>query len=275
MIAALRRHGVEYLAEALSLGLFMLSASGFATLLEHPDSPARAALGSQDLRRTLMGLAMGGTALALIHSPWGRRSGAHMNPAVTLSFWFLRKVETVDAVFYVLSQIAGGVVGMFAAWMLVGGALADPSVRWVVTVPGPGGVFPAFVAEATISFLLMTSVLVVSNNPRTAPFTGWVAAFLVASFITFEAPLSGMSMNPARTLASAVAAGEGTALWVYLAAPSAAMLAASAIYRAAIVPLGRKVYCAKLHHDSTSPCPFRCGYMEAEASPLPAPARVS
>jgi aquaporin Z len=145
----------------------------------------------------------------------------------------------------------------------------------VVTVPGPGGEITALFAEAAISFFLMTAVLIVSNTPRVARFTGWVAGMLVASFITFEAPLSGMSMNPARTLGSAVAAGEGTALWVYLAAPPLAMLAAAALYRAALVPLGRKVYCAKLYHDSDSPCPFRCGFMEAETPSEPAPVRVA
>lgn len=255
----------EYGAEALSLGLFMVSASVFAAILEHPASPVRHAIGSDFARRALMGLAMGSTAVGLIHSPWGRRSGAHMNPAVTLTFWSLGKVESVDAALYVVSQFLGGLAGMLVGWLLLGGLLADPKVNWVATVPGTGGPVVAFGAEVGIAFLMMATILVVSNTARIARFTGVVAGTLVASYITLEAPFSGMSMNPARTFGSAAAGNVWTAFWVYLVAPVLAMLAAAALYRAVLVPLGRRVRCAKLYHDKTSPCPFRCGYMEAES----------
>ena len=90
---ALRRHYPEYLMEAAGLGLFMVSACGFGVLLNHPESPALAALPDAFLRQALMGLAMGATAAGLVYSPWGRRSGAHMNPAVTLAFLALGKVQ--------------------------------------------------------------------------------------------------------------------------------------------------------------------------------------
>jgi aquaporin Z len=66
--------------------LFMVSACTFGILLEHPESPARRAIDSSLLRRALMGIAMGATAVTLIYSRWGRRSGAHFNPATTLAF---------------------------------------------------------------------------------------------------------------------------------------------------------------------------------------------
>jgi aquaporin Z len=80
----------------------------------------------------------------------------------------------------------------------------------------------------------------------------------VASYIVLEAPLSGMSLNPARTLGSAVHAREWTALWVYLAAPLLGMLAAARLYVA--THGGHRVLCAKLHHDNAQRCIFRCGY---------------
>lgn len=91
MFASLRNHWPEYLIEASTLGLFMISACTFCLLLEHPDSLLRQQLEAPLARRVLMGVAMGLTAIAIIYSPWGKRSGAHMNPAVTLTFLRLGK----------------------------------------------------------------------------------------------------------------------------------------------------------------------------------------
>jgi aquaporin Z len=113
MFQALRRHWSEYLMEAAGLALFMMSAGFFATLLEDPESPARQALTSPFLRRALMGVAMGLTAVVLIYSPLGKRSGAHLNPAVTLAFLRLRKVAIADGCGYVLAQFLGGVFGVY------------------------------------------------------------------------------------------------------------------------------------------------------------------
>lgn len=260
--AALRAHWPEYLSEAAGLGLFMLSACLFTALLEHPASPLRRALADPLVRRIPMGLAMGATAIALIYSPWGRRSGAHLNPAVTLTFWRLGKVAPWDAAFYVLAQVVGGVAGVGLAARLLGQALDDPAVRYAVTVPGPLGPAVAALAELAIAFGLMAVVLLVSNSARWAGWTGLSAGALVATYIVLEAPLSGMSMNPARTVGSAALAGTWTALWVYLTAPPLGMLLAAETYRR-LRGTGT-VRCAKIQHDRDGgrPCLFRCGYRE-------------
>lgn len=218
--------------EAWALGSFMLSASVFTVLFEHPASPVRMALPSDDLRRLGIGAAMGLTAVALIHSSWGRRSGAHMNPAVTLSMWRLRKIPGGRAAAYVIAQFLGGAAGMLVARLLLGPLLEHPAVNWVVTVPGRPGVAAAFVAEFAISSILMLSVLAASNSPRLDRFAGVIAGILVALWIFVEAPLSGMSMNPARTLASAAAADVWDGIWVYFTAPPLGMLAAASLFSA-------------------------------------------
>lgn len=281
MLETLRRHSPEYLIEAAGLGLFMVSACAFGTVLGHPGSPVVRALPDPLVRRVLMGLWMGLTAVALIYSPWGQRSGAHFNPATTLTFWRLGKVARTDAVFYVLAQGAGGLAGVLIAAAILGDLLAHPSVQYVATYPGPAGPGAAFVAECVIAFILMSVVLRASNTARLARFTGLFAGALVATYIAIEAPISGMSMNPARTLASAIPAQSWAALWVYFTAPPLGMLLAAQVYVSRRGIAG--VFCAKLHHDNRQRCIFRCRYAEliatqpamtstAEPAGLPRPA---
>jgi aquaporin Z len=256
VLAALRAHWPEVLSEALLLGLFMLSASSFALLLEHPDSLLRAALPDALARRAWMGCAMGLTAIALIYSPLGKRSGAHMNPAVTLTFLRLGRVRGADALLYVLAQFVGGAAGMGCASLVFGSRLADPHVHYVVT-QGVHGAPVAFLAELVISFVLMSVVLRVSSAPRFERFTGLCAGALVALYITFEAPLSGMSMNPARSFGSALSAGAWMDFWVYLSAPLAGMTLAALV----TTRTRRSIACAKLHHDN----PYRCIFCGANS----------
>src|SRR5271165_2681353 len=199
---AFTQHWPEYMIEGVCLGLFMISACAFSALLEHPASPVRASVMSANVRRFLIALAMGMTAILLIYSPMGQRSGAHMNPATTLTFYRLGKVARWDAVFYVLSQFGGGVLGVLVSFALMGATLAHRNVNFAITHPGMRGESVAFVAEICITFLLMTVILSVSNSDKYARFTGLAAGVLVMLFIAFEAPLSGMSMNPARSFAS-------------------------------------------------------------------------
>jgi aquaporin Z len=257
----LARHWPEYLIEAACLGLFMVSAAGFATLLQHPASPIAAWHLGPVAVRVPMGAAMGLTAISIIYSPLGQRSGAHMNPAVTLAFLRLGKLAPVDAFGYVLAQFVGGSAGILAATLLLRGLPSDPSVNYVATVPGGAGRISAFAAEALISFLMMSMVLVVSNKARLAHLTGIGAGLLVAAFIVLEAPLSGMSMNPARTLGSNVLADAARTLWIYFTAPPLGMLLAAEIYVLRHGP--SHVRCAKLHHGGDVRCIFRCGYASA------------
>lgn len=263
MLRALRSHWPEYLIEAVLLGLFMISASVFTILLEYPASPVVTILPDAFLRRMLIGIAMGTTALALILSPIGKRSGAHFNPAVTLAFWRLGKMEDWDAVFYVFAQFLGGAAGVVVVAVAVPQLLSDPSVLYIVTVPGPAGIAVAFAAEFAISLIMMMTILQVSNLPNLARYTPFFAAALVAAFVTFEAPLSGMSMNPARTFGSALVGDVWTAFWIYMIAPVLAMQFAATIYRIQ----GRTVHCAKMHHHNGERCIFHCAFgklLEAE-----------
>jgi aquaporin Z len=254
----LRRHYPEYLIEAMGLGLFMIAAALFTTLFEYPASPLHQALTAPLLRRFLIGVGMGLTAIGIVYSPWGKQSGAHLNPAVTFTFFRLNKVHPWDAFYYVLFQCAGGLMGLWLAGQILGTVLAHPSINYLVTTPGSGGAGIAFLAELGISCGMMLMILFVSNRPDQGRYTGLFAGALIAIYITLEAPLSGMSMNPARTLASAFPAQHWTAIWVYFTAPPLGMLLAAEVY---LRWQGRQaVHCAKLHHQNHQRCIFRCGY---------------
>jgi aquaporin Z len=256
-IGTLRAHWPEYLMEAAGLGAFMVSAGLFATLLEHPESPLRQALPDPLPRRGLMGLAMGLTSIALVYSPWGRRSGAHLNPAMTLAWLRLGKVAPLDAVFYVASQFIGGAMGALLVAGLLGRVFTDPPISAVATTPGPAGPVAALLAETVMAFGLMLLVLTATAATRLMRLTGLFAGALIALYVTVEAPLSGMSLNPARTTSSALASGVWDHLWIYFLAPPLGMFVAVEAYRA--LWRDRPVACAKLDHSPCHRC-IHCGY---------------
>jgi aquaporin Z len=263
---ALREHWPEYLIEAWALGTFMISAGLVATLLGYPGSPLRRLISDPMLRNVLAGAAMGLTAIALIHSPWGKRSGAHMNPAVTLTFLRLGKTRGWDAVFFIAAQSVGGILGVLVVAAVLGSAFTDAPVSYAATMPGPAGPWIAFIAELAISGALMFVILTLSGSARLARFTGVAAGSLVALYISFESPLSGMSMNPARTFASAAPGMLWDNLWVYLIAPVLGMLGGAQLFLA--MRGARRLACAKLLHPADARC-IHCGYQPASFETRP------
>ena len=228
-LAALRADWPLYLMEAAELAAFMLSACAFSVLLFDRPVPL-----SPLLARVLMGIAMGLTAIAIIKSPWGKRSGAHFNPAITLTFFRLGKIGPYDALFYILAHFLGAPAGVGLAALLLGPRIAAPQVNYAVTIPGPwlgkAGPPAAFAAETFMAALLMTTVLVTSNRPRLARWTTWLVGLLIACYIVAFAPISSFSINPARTFGSAVFAHVWTSIWIYFTAPLLGMLCAAEVY---------------------------------------------
>jgi len=162
--------------------------------------------------------------------PWGKQSGAHFNPGITVAFFWLGKVELWDAFWYATGQFLGGISGVAIATAVLRGAPGDGTVRYAVTVPGVYGDGAAFVAELIISFILMSAILFTSNRESLSPYTPYFSGALIAVYLTLEAPLSGASANPARSLGSALHAGYWHALWIYFVAPPLGMLAAAEVF---------------------------------------------
>ncbi len=235
MLAAFKKNWQLYLIEAWGLGVFMISACFFATILEYPHSTVRIAVPQPFVRLVLMGMAMGLTAAGILYSPWGKRSGAHINPAVTVTFLFLKKIEPYDALWYMIFQTLGGTLAVYLMQFLLGNPLKDKPVQSVVTIPYCGSPALAFFIELAISFTLMSVVLKLSDS-RFAKYTWAVAGFLVMIFVIIAGPVSGFGMNPARSFASALPANVWDSVWIYLLVPPAGMLLAAKVYASLTPP---------------------------------------
>src|SRR5215472_961853 len=134
-LSCLHSHWPEYLMEAAEIASYMFCVCTFATLLLHPASPIGHVLHGVLLRRALMGVLVGSAVVAIIMTPWGKQSGGHFNPAMTLAFYRLRKLAFWDAFFYVAAQFAGAAGGVGVAAYVLRDAPKSPSVRYAVTAP--------------------------------------------------------------------------------------------------------------------------------------------
>jgi len=155
----------------------------------------------------------------------GRVSGAHINPAVTLALWSARRFPTAEVMPYVLAQCTGAA----AASLVLRGALGP--------VGGMGATLPAipvasaFGVEWLLSFALMFVIMAVATDEHVADGSAVLAVGLAVGFCALMGgPLTGASMNPARSLGPALVGGMWRAHWVYWLAPVTAMLAAARTY---------------------------------------------
>lgn len=229
--ATIARHGHKYLIEGVLMAVFMLVLAAGGTLLEHPASPVNHALGDPWVRRVVMGALAGSSLITLIYSPWGQMTGAHLNPAVTFAMWQIGKIGPRNALGYVGAQCLGAWAGMALAVWLFGDALSHPAVQYVTTHPGHAGSMAAFAAEWALSFALMVVVRTTSLSERWAPRTGLCVGLFVMVFVSIESPVSGMSLNPARTIGASLWAHQAKGLWVYLLAPPLGMFCAAEAIR--------------------------------------------
>jgi len=251
-------HWKEYLMEGTELGALMLATCLVGTLIYNDESFFKSLALSAVSKSTMMGIAIALTTFMIIRSPLGRRSGAHLNPSITLTYFWLGRVHRWDAAWYVVAHFAGAVAGVLIARQILGLRLSASSVRYMVTVPGEHGSAITFVGEFLLSAFLMATILYSSNHRLLVRFTPVLVAILTILFFVLSPSRSGFSVNPARSFSSALFAWIWKGVWIYFSAPLLGMLAAARIY---IKTVGlNRVYCAKVFHDMKSPCPFRCQF---------------
>jgi aquaporin Z len=232
--ASFRKNKIHYFQEALGLGIFMISACLFYALLYSPDSPFNQKIPDMQTKNLIMSFCMGSTAFFIFYSPFTAPSGSHINPAVTLSFLRLGKMDPWDSLFYIIFQILGGLIAVILMAQILGPMLTAAPVHYAVTIPGKYGKAAAAATEFLTALLMMSLVLFSSANEKWKKYTRILSAMLVGSYVLIAGPISGFGMNPARTIASAIPANIYTAIWIYLSMPLTGMLSAAEIYKATL-----------------------------------------
>ncbi|WP_210513846.1 aquaporin [Hymenobacter terricola] len=234
LVQALRHNWRHYLVEAGGPMAFLTVSSVASVVFHHPSSVVARALGPHEwVQRCGVAAVLGLLVAAMAYSPWGKRSGAHFNPAVTLGFWQLGHIRTADALWYVLAQFAGALAAGFALFRLLAPWFGYEAIHYNTTRP-PAETYGwawALGAEVVISAALMLVLLCSLHSARFSKWTGGLVGTALALFVVVESPLSGMSLNPARTLGAAAAAGYGPHLWLYFLGPLGAMWATAEMYR--------------------------------------------
>jgi aquaporin Z len=214
-----------------------------------PSSPVAALLPSTSARLLLTGLLFAGTGSLVALSPLGRRSGAHLNPSVTLAFWTQRKVHPHDLAGYILAQLVGALTAG-ACLRLAWGNTAR-TLHLGTTQPGHGfSPLDAAGLETIMTASLVLMIFFFTSHTRTARWTPLGNWLLVATLVWQGAPYTGTSLNPARSIAPALLAPHLDNLWVYIAGPSAGALLAAAVFAAF---RHTNTLTAKLFHDPRYP----------------------
>ncbi|HEX6487655.1 MAG TPA: aquaporin [Candidatus Dormibacteraeota bacterium] len=223
-------HWLAWASEFLGTALLLFGGLSAVTLVFMPGSPVAARMPSVSVRLLLTGVLFGGTGSLVAVSPFGRLSGAHINPAITFAFWITRHVHRDDLAGYVAAQLLGGLTGFGAVYLLWGSRLS--AVHFGRTVPGAGVALPAaLLIEAGMTAALVGLIFFFVSRPNTARWTPLGTWALVAMLVWHFAPITGTSLNPARTLGPNWAAGALKVYWVYVAGPLGGAALAAAVAR--------------------------------------------
>jgi aquaporin Z len=259
-----------YLAELAGTAVLVGVGLSVVILDFRRGSPVAQAIPSAGLRRLITGFLFGSTGALIALSPIGRESGAHINPVVTLAFWLMGKLPGTHAVGYVVAQLIGGVIG---ALPLLGWGAMGRSVEFGATLPGPGfGAGEALLGEAIATLALICGLFFFIRHRRIRAFTPALFPALYAVMVFLEAPVSGTSTNPARSLGPAVISGDWRAWWVYWVGPLAGMLVGVALFR--FTRLRRiEIEVAKLYHFEHDPHGIFHQVVQFRSQPAPRPNR--
>jgi aquaporin Z len=242
-----RLHPRLYLAEGAGTALLLFFGLSVVIAFFAPSSVLATLLPSAALRRVLAGACFGTVGALITISPLGRISGAHINPAVSFAFWLEHKLAWRDAVGYVAAQMLGAALG--AAGLLLWGAMGR-SVQFGATTVGAGiSAWTALAGEVLATTALVLAIFITAAHARTRRFTPWTLPPLFAWLVWWEAPWSGASTNPARSLGPALLTGNWSGFWIYLLGPLLGAGLAVALLRLDLLGQHR-VQVARLFHFS-------------------------
>ena len=243
-----------FLSELIGTALLVLVGLSLVIIMFGTGSPMARLIPSEGLRRLITGFLFGTTGAAIALSPVGQWSGAHINPAVTVAFRLMGKLDLWTTLGYIVAQLAGAALGSLP--LLLWGAMGK-SVEFGATVPGPGfSLWTVLIGEAITTFAMVALLAVFLGFRRVRRFTPAIFPPLYAFMVWAESPISGTSTNPARSLGPSVISGQWEGWWIYWIGPFVGMLLAVIACSA----LAKRIEVAKLYHfDSDRDRLFRRG----------------
>jgi len=229
-------------SELIGTGVLVLAGLSLVILMFGAGSPLVQAVPGEGLRRLITGFLFGSTGALIALSPVGKESGAHINPAVTLAFWLMGKLESRIAVGYVMAQLAGAVIG--ALPLLAWGSMGR-SVAFGATLPGQGyAIRTVLLGEVITTFVMVSLLAVFLGFRRIRAYTPAIFPFLYAVMVYAESPISGTSTNPARSLGPAIVSGQWQGWWIFWVGP----LTGAFVSTLACSFLAKRIEVAKLYH---------------------------
>ena len=229
-------------SELVGTAVLVLVGLTVVILMFGSGSPVARTVPSEGLRRLITGFLFGTTGALIALSPVGKESGAHINPAVTLGFWMMGKLDTRNALGYVLAQLIGATIGSLP--LLLWGSMGR-SVAFGATLPGEGYTAEAvLMGEVITTFALIAGLCIFLGFRRLRPFTPALFPFLYAIMVYLESPISGTSTNPARTLGPSIISGQWQEWWIYWIGPLIGVLVGVAVFSF----LAKRIEVAKVYH---------------------------
>ena len=231
-----------FFSELIGTALLVLGGLSVVIVTFGDGSPMPRLVPSEPLRMTLSAFLFGTVGSAIALSWVGRESGAHINPAVTMGFWLMQKLDLRAAAGYIVAQLLGAWLG--ALPLLAWGSMGR-SVLFGATVPGEGySTAVVLMGEVVTTFGLIATLCVFLGFRHLRRYTPLVIPFLYAVMVPLEAHISGTSTNPARTFGPAVISGRWDGWWIYWVGPMVGTLIAIAV----CISIVRRIEVAKLYH---------------------------
>lgn len=215
----------EFLGTALLIGIGV----SFVIIDFGEGSPIIALIPDPGLRRAMTGFLFGLTGAFIAVSWIGKESGAHINPVVTLAFWSQGKILPIQAVGYIFAQLIGGIVG---ALPLLSWGRTGISISFGATFPGQGySAWTALLGETITTFALVFLLFIFIGHKKLRQFTPLLFPVLYSIMVFLEAPVSGTSTNPARSIGPSAISGNWSAWWIYWIGPVIGALIGVAVHR--------------------------------------------
>ena len=238
-------HWQLFVSELVGTALLVMVGLSLVIFIFGEGSPVKGVLPSEGWRRLITGFLFGTTGALIAISPVGVRSGAHINPVVTLAFRLMGKLDLETTLVYVTAQLSGGLLGALPllSWRAMG-----RSVAFGATLPGEGyAIETVLLGEAIATFVMVALLCVFLAFRGIRPFTPGMFPFLYAAMVYLESPISGTSTNPARSLGPAVVSGRWEGWWIYWVGPLIGSIAACLVCSA----LAKRITVAKLYYFET------------------------